>query len=103
MVRTQRTREKGAFQLMNDFLNLMLDPSTGGAAIAGGGNVLGFQPEQDTTLPSEIVSAYNTMLTKAPPKPQSLDQRWTTWGSAFGGTSNTDGDACCRNHECECQ
>ena len=84
--------QKGAFQLMNDFLNLMLDPSTGGAAIAGGGNVLGFQPEQDTTLPSEIVSAYNTMLTKAPPKPQSLDQRWTTWGSAFGGTSNTDGD-----------
>jgi outer membrane autotransporter protein len=32
------------------------------------------------------------MLTKAPPKPQSFDQRWTMWGSAFGGTSMTNGD-----------
>ncbi len=83
---------KGAFQFMSDFLNLMLDPSTGGSAIGAGGNALGFQPEQDATLPPEIVSAYNAMLTKAPPKPQSFDQRWTAWGSAFGGTSHLDGD-----------
>jgi len=83
---------KGAFQFMSDFLNLMLDPSTGGSAIGAGGNALGFQPEQDATLPPEIVSAYNAMLAKAPPKPQSFDQRWTAWGSAFGGASHLDGD-----------
>ena len=83
--------EKGAFQFMSDFLNLMLDPaSTGGGGGAGGG-VTGFAPEQDATLPPEIASAYAAMLTKAPPK-QTFDQRWMTWGSAFGGSSHTDGD-----------
>ena len=77
---------------MNDFLNLMLDPTTGGGGIGSGGNALGFQPEQDPTLPSEIALAYSQMLTKAPPKPQSFDQRWTAWGSAFGGNNHTDGD-----------
>src|SRR5262249_40544413 len=28
---------------------------------------------------------------KAPPK-QSFEQRWTAWGSAFGGSGKTDGD-----------
>ncbi|MGB7079907.1 MAG: autotransporter domain-containing protein [Xanthobacteraceae bacterium] len=88
--------QNGAFQLMSDFLNLMLDPSSGGGISGGGGGVsggaLGFAPEQDATLPSEVVLAYNAMLTKAPPKPQSFEQRWTAWGSAFGGTSRTDGD-----------
>jgi outer membrane autotransporter protein len=89
--------QKSAFQLMSDFLNLMLDPSSGGGGFGGGGGsgsggATGFAPEQDATLPSEIVSAYNAMLTKAPPKPQTFDQRWTAWGSAFGGTSHIDGD-----------
>ena len=84
--------EKGSFQLMNDFLNLMLDPTTGGGGIGGGGNALGFQPEQDPTLPSEIALAYNRILTKAPPK-QSFDQRWTAWGSAFGSAGHFDGNA----------
>ena len=89
--------EKGAFQLMSDFLNLMLDPSSGGGGGAGGGGTggsgaLGFAPERDATLPPEIALAYNSMLTKALPKPQSFDQRWTAWGSAFGGTSHTNGD-----------
>jgi autotransporter-associated beta strand protein len=72
--------EKGAFQLMSDFLNLMLDPSSGGGGAAGGGGTggsgaLGFAPERDATLPPEIALAYNSMLTKALPKPQSFDQR----------------------------
>ena len=28
---------------------------------------------------------------KAPPK-QSFEQRWSAWGSAFGGTNKSDGD-----------
>jgi outer membrane autotransporter protein len=82
---------------MSDFLNLMLDPSSGGGRIGGGGSgtgggAPGFAPEQDATLPSEIVQAYGAMLTKAPPKPQDFEQRWSAWGSAFGGTSNTNGN-----------
>jgi autotransporter-associated beta strand protein len=88
--------QKGAFQLMSDFLNLMLDPSSGGGTGGGGGGTgggaLGFAPAQDTMLPPEIALAYSALLTKALPKPQSFDQRWTAWGSAFGGTSHTNGD-----------
>jgi outer membrane autotransporter protein len=88
--------QKGAFQLMSDFLNLMLDPSsgggTGGASASGNSGAPGFAPEQDAALPPEIALAYNSMLTKAPPKPQSFDQRWTAWGSAFGGTARINGD-----------
>jgi uncharacterized protein with beta-barrel porin domain len=83
--------QKGAFQLMSDFLNLMLDPASSGGGGGAGGGATGFAPEQDASLPPEIASAYAAMLTKAPPK-QTFDQRWTTWGSAFGGASHTDGD-----------
>jgi outer membrane autotransporter protein len=37
--------------------------------------------------------AYAKMATKAPPLAASFERRWSVWGSAFGGTSNTDGDA----------
>lgn len=84
--------EKGSFELMSDFLNLMLDPTAGGGGIGGGGNALGFQPEQDPTLPPEIALAYSKMLTKAPPK-QTFAQRWTAWGSAFGAAAHFDGNA----------
>jgi hypothetical protein len=77
---------------MGDFLSLMLDPSSGQGGGGDGGAAPGFAPEQDATLPPEIALAYGKMLTKAPPKPQSFDQRWTAWGSAFGGNNHTDGD-----------
>ena len=83
--------EKSSFQLMSDFLNLMLDPTAGGG-IGGGGNALGFQPEQDPALPPEIALAYNKMLTKAPLQ-HSFGQRWSVWGSAFGAAAHFDGNA----------
>ncbi|HEX3504581.1 MAG TPA: autotransporter domain-containing protein [Xanthobacteraceae bacterium] len=83
--------DKGAFQLMNDFLNLMLDPTAGGGGnVSGGAN--GFAPEQDATLPPDIAEAYAGVL-KAQPAKQTFDQRWTAWGSGFGGTSFTNGNA----------
>jgi autotransporter-associated beta strand protein len=82
---------KSTFQLMNDFFNLMLDPSSGnGGGNGANGGATGFAPEQDTTLPPEIVAAYGAMLTKE--KPQTFDQRWTAWGSAFGAANRTNGD-----------
>jgi uncharacterized protein with beta-barrel porin domain len=87
--------EKGAYQLMNDFLNLMLDPTAGGGGGASGGGAPGFAPEQDASLPPDVALAYAKALKKQPQQsqqPQSFDQRWSAWGSAFGGTSRTDGD-----------
>src|SRR5581483_8107172 len=36
--------DKGAFQLMNDFLDLMLDPTAGGGGNISGGGATGFAP-----------------------------------------------------------
>ena len=41
--------QKSAFQLMQDFLNLLLDPSADGQGGGAGGQVSQFAPEQDST------------------------------------------------------
>ena len=81
--------EKGAFALMNQFLGLMLDPFVDGRFGAGGGPI-GFAPDQQASFPPDIALAYASVL-KAPPP--SFDQRWTAWGSAFGASSTTSGNA----------
>jgi uncharacterized protein with beta-barrel porin domain len=82
--------EHSAFQLMNEFLNLMLDPYVDGRVGGGAGQPLGFAPDQPDSLPPEIALAYAGVL-KAPPKP-TFAQRWTAWGSGFGGSATTNGD-----------
>jgi hypothetical protein len=47
-------------------------------------------PDQQTSLPPDVALAYASILTKAPPP--SFEQRWTAWGSAFGGANRTNGD-----------
>ncbi len=82
---------KGAFQLMNDFLNLMLDMSAAGRG-GTGGTATPFAPEQDAALPPDIALTYAALL-KAPPKPATeFERRWSAWGSAFGGYNRTNGD-----------
>jgi uncharacterized protein with beta-barrel porin domain len=87
--------EFGVFQLMDEFLNLMLDPfldgRLGGFGGSAGGGAIGFAPDQQATLPPDIALAYASIL-KAPPKP-TFDQRWTAWGSAYGGANATNGNA----------
>jgi uncharacterized protein YhjY with autotransporter beta-barrel domain len=85
--------ERGAFDLMNEFLDLMLDPfvyGRSGGGTGGGGGALGFAPDQQTSLPPDIALAYAGLL-KAPPQ-QTFAQRWTTWASGFGGSATTNGD-----------
>jgi autotransporter-associated beta strand protein len=85
--------EHAAFQLTNEFLALMLDPfvnGRGNAPGAPGGAALGFAPDQQTSLPPDVALAYGSIFTKAPP--QNFEQRWTAWGSAFGGANRTNGD-----------
>jgi autotransporter-associated beta strand protein len=82
--------DKGAFDLMTQFLNLMLDPYVDGRGSVAGGMATPFAPEQDASFPPDIALAYDAVL-KAPPK-QSFDQRWTAWGAPFGGYNKTNGD-----------
>jgi uncharacterized protein with beta-barrel porin domain len=88
--------ERGAFQMMDQFLELILDPfvdsrSGAGWPAGGGGQAMGFAPDQQATLPPDIALAYAGVL-KAPPKQQSFDQRWSAWGAGFGGSNTTNGD-----------
>ena len=82
--------DHGVFQLMTQFLTLMLDRWVDGRSGGGGGGAFGFAPDQETSFPPDVALAYASVL-KAPPK-ASFDQGWTAWGSAFGGTSKIDGD-----------
>jgi uncharacterized protein with beta-barrel porin domain len=85
--------ERAAFQLTNEFLSLMLDPFVSGrgnmGAMAVTSPASGFAPEQ-TSLPPDLALAYASILNKAPS--QNFEQRWTAWGSAFGGANNANGD-----------
>jgi autotransporter-associated beta strand protein len=83
--------EATAFKSMNQFLSLMLDPFVDGRTGSPSGGALGFAPDQPASLPPDVALAYDSVL-KAPPKPAAFDQRWTAWGSAYGGASHTDGD-----------
>ena len=59
--------QKVAFQLTNQFLNVMLDPFVDGRSGAGGADhpAPGFAPERET-LPPELARAYASVF-KAPP------------------------------------
>ncbi|WP_213772313.1 autotransporter outer membrane beta-barrel domain-containing protein [Bradyrhizobium sp. dw_78] len=85
--------ERAAFQLTNGFLTLMLDASVNGRSNIGGGGgpAMGFAPETQTNLPPDMALAYASILGKAPPK-QSFEQRWTAWGSAYGGGNIANGN-----------
>jgi uncharacterized protein with beta-barrel porin domain len=96
--------ERGAFQLMNEFLGLMLDPFVpceGAYADYGINRLscrrelqpLGFAPDQEASLPPEIALAYASVF-KAPPKPAPIfEQRWTAWATGFGGSATAEGNA----------
>src|SRR5215472_1500940 len=83
----------------------MLDPFVNGRGGVGSGSAaIGFAPDEQANLPPDIALAYASILTKATPSHPSpasgggmgwvtFEQRWTAWGSAFGGSNTTSGDA----------
>ena len=85
--------ERSAFQIMGQFLNLMLDPFVEGRIGTGesGARAIGFAPDSPSILPPDVAMAYAGVL-KAPPQP-SFEQRWTAWGASFGGANMTNGNA----------
>jgi uncharacterized protein with beta-barrel porin domain len=85
--------QKVAFQLTDQFLNVMLDPFVDGRSGIGGADhpALGFAPERET-MPPDIALAYAKAL-KEPPAPMPVyEPRWTLWGGAYGGANRTSGD-----------
>jgi autotransporter-associated beta strand protein len=84
--------QKAAFQLTDQFLNVMLDPFVDGRSGVGGADhpALGFAPERET-MPPEVALAYASVL-KAPPMAPVYEPRWTAWGGAYGGSNRTTGD-----------
>lgn len=86
--------EKSAFQLVDEFLNLMINTglfNSGGPNTGFPGSGLGFAPDQQAEFPPDIALAYAGVL-KAPPK-QPFEQRWTAWGASFGGSATANGNA----------
>jgi uncharacterized protein with beta-barrel porin domain len=81
---------KGAFLLMDEFLSIMLDPFADGR-LGAPGAAMGFAPDQQPAFPPEIALAYAGVFKAPPPAP--FVQRWTTWGSAFGGDESIQGNA----------
>ena len=86
--------ERATFQLMDEFLQLMLDPFVDGRLGSGAGGVsgraMGFAPDQEATLLPDIALAYAGVLKAPPPAP--FAQRWTAWGAAYGGSNTTNGE-----------
>ena len=83
--------QTSAFQMMTQFLDLMIDPTAGGGA-GGGSGASGFADEAQQNLPPDVALAYARALHKPLPQ-QSFDQRWSAWGSGFGGSGTYDGNA----------
>ena len=86
--------QTSAFQLGDEFLNLMLNPFVNGRGYASGapsGPALGFAPDERANLPEDVALAYAAILGKAQPKP-TFDQRWSVWGTAYGAANATHGD-----------
>jgi outer membrane autotransporter protein len=85
--------QQPAFQLMNEFLDIMLDPFVDGRAGVGGisGGVSRFAPDSEP-LPEDIALAYSKVLRTPVYKTTPFEQRWSVWGAGYGGANRTSGD-----------
>ncbi|MBR1275181.1 autotransporter domain-containing protein [Bradyrhizobium sp. AUGA SZCCT0283] len=92
--------QQGTFDAMNLFLSLISDPFVAGRNGGFGGNAGAVPFAEESALgyaakkPRAARDAFAKFPTKADVARNDLfDQRWSVWGSAFGGGSNTSGNA----------
>jgi uncharacterized protein with beta-barrel porin domain len=92
--------QQGTFDAMNLFLSLMTDPFVAGRNGGFGGNAGAIPFAEESALgyavkkPRATRDAFGKFPTKADVARNDLfDQRWSVWGAAFGGGSNTSGNA----------
>ena len=64
-------------------------PASAAAAARGGGQAMGFAPDE-ASLPPDVALAYAGVLKAPPPAP--FEQRWTAWGAGYGGGNSTSGN-----------
>jgi len=75
----------------------MLEPAVTGRSGNVGSGALGFASEDSSSAqPLEIASAYDSVLPAV--KAASFDQRWRSWGTAYGAANTTSGDATLGTH-----
>lgn len=79
---------QGAFQAGNSFLNLMLNPFINGRFGSAGFGAIGYADE-----PRRKSAAEAAFASAMPKKVPSFDERYSIWGSAFGGSGNINGNA----------
>ncbi|MHC4042579.1 autotransporter family protein [Bradyrhizobium sp. 23AC] len=85
--------QQGGVQLTNLYLSLLTDPFAVDRGAGGSSGAMGFAAERPSAnLPPAIASAY-AAVGKAPSLEQAAAPRWNVWGTAFGGSSKTNGDA----------
>jgi uncharacterized protein with beta-barrel porin domain len=92
--------QQGTFDAMNLFLSLMSDPFVAGRNGGFGGNAgaIPFAGESANAYAAKKPRAARDAFAKFPTKTDVarndlFDLRWSVWGSAFGGGSNTSGNA----------
>jgi outer membrane autotransporter protein len=85
--------QQPAFQLMTEFMGLMLDPFVDGRAGIGGayGQATPFAPDREP-LPDDIALAYSKMLRTPVYKTALYEPRWSVWAGGYGGYNKTSGD-----------
>jgi autotransporter-associated beta strand protein len=85
--------QQPAFQLMTEFMGLMLDPFVDGRAGIGGayGQASAFAPDREP-LPEDIALAYSKVLRTPVSKAALYEPRWSVWGAGYGGYNRTSGD-----------
>ncbi|MGN6311011.1 MAG: autotransporter-associated beta strand repeat-containing protein, partial [Xanthobacteraceae bacterium] len=95
------TASQAAFDAQSQFLNTLTDPLAGGyrgnASVAGSSFPLGYAAPAGEGKPQD---AFAALVTKAPPMAaQSFDQRWRTFGAAYGGSTQIGGNAALGSHD----
>ena len=92
--------QQATFDAMNLFLSLISDPFVAGRNGGFGGNAGAIPFAEESALgyaakkPRVARDAFAKFPTKADVARNDLfDQRWSVWGAAFGGGSNTSGNA----------
>ncbi len=92
--------QQGTFDAMSLFLSLMSDPFVAGRNGGLGGNAGAIPFTEESALgyaakkPRVARDAFAKFPTKADVARNDLfDQRWSVWGAAYGGGSNTSGNA----------
>lgn len=88
--------QQATFDAMNLFLSLMSDPFVAGrgGGFSGNAGATPFAEESANSYAAKKPHTVRDAFAKFPTKADVLfDQRWTVWGSAYGGGSNTSGNA----------